>query len=358
MPELPEVETVRRRLEPVLVGRQLRARRDRRPAADAAGGSGRGRGRAHGRARRGGRAARQVSGCSVRERSRSPDPPPDDGEPSARAGGTAVDVSHRRAVVKLDDGSDVVYRDVRRFGTWLLRRAGRARPVPRARGSAASRSGRTFTAKALAARSSRTARRRSRRRCSTSARSPASGTSTSTRRSGARASIRCARRASSTGDEVGAARRDQEARSPRASRARARRCATTASRTAARGSMQKEFKVYGRGGEPCDRCGTPIEKTRVARPRHVVLPDLPERGSGGELLVELAGAVEPPELGVAADHLVADQDLRHRPAAGELVQLLAEGGSSSSEISSNASPRERAAPSPGRSSRTSASCRS
>jgi len=30
------------------------------------------------------------------------------------------------------------------------------------------------------------------------------------------------------------------------------------------GSMQKEFKVYGRDGEPCDRCGTPIEKTRVA----------------------------------------------------------------------------------------------
>ncbi len=30
------------------------------------------------------------------------------------------------------------------------------------------------------------------------------------------------------------------------------------------GSMQQEFKVYGRLGEPCDRCGTPIEKTRVA----------------------------------------------------------------------------------------------
>jgi formamidopyrimidine-DNA glycosylase len=29
------------------------------------------------------------------------------------------------------------------------------------------------------------------------------------------------------------------------------------------GSMQDEFKVYGRGGEPCDRCGTPIAKTRV-----------------------------------------------------------------------------------------------
>jgi formamidopyrimidine-DNA glycosylase len=30
------------------------------------------------------------------------------------------------------------------------------------------------------------------------------------------------------------------------------------------GSMQNEFKVYGRLGEPCDRCGTLIEKTRVA----------------------------------------------------------------------------------------------
>ena len=30
------------------------------------------------------------------------------------------------------------------------------------------------------------------------------------------------------------------------------------------GSMQHEFKVYGREDEPCGRCGTPIEKTRVA----------------------------------------------------------------------------------------------
>ena len=30
-----------------------------------------------------------------------------------------------------------------------------------------------------------------------------------------------------------------------------------------RGSMQLEFRVYGRGGEPCVRCGTPIEKTRA-----------------------------------------------------------------------------------------------
>ena len=30
-----------------------------------------------------------------------------------------------------------------------------------------------------------------------------------------------------------------------------------------RGSMQREFRVYGRLGEPCTRCGTPIEKTRA-----------------------------------------------------------------------------------------------
>ncbi len=31
-----------------------------------------------------------------------------------------------------------------------------------------------------------------------------------------------------------------------------------------RGAVQREFRVYGRAGESCDRCGTPIEKTRAA----------------------------------------------------------------------------------------------
>ena len=30
-----------------------------------------------------------------------------------------------------------------------------------------------------------------------------------------------------------------------------------------RGAMQDEFKVYGRAGEPCRRCRTPIAKTRA-----------------------------------------------------------------------------------------------
>ena len=31
----------------------------------------------------------------------------------------------------------------------------------------------------------------------------------------------------------------------------------------AQGRMQEEFRVYGRAGEPCFRCGTPIEKIRA-----------------------------------------------------------------------------------------------
>jgi formamidopyrimidine-DNA glycosylase len=30
------------------------------------------------------------------------------------------------------------------------------------------------------------------------------------------------------------------------------------------GRMQLEFRVYGREDEPCERCGTPIAKTRTA----------------------------------------------------------------------------------------------
>jgi formamidopyrimidine-DNA glycosylase len=29
------------------------------------------------------------------------------------------------------------------------------------------------------------------------------------------------------------------------------------------GSMQEEFRVYGRDGQPCPRCRAPIAKTRV-----------------------------------------------------------------------------------------------
>src|SRR5918994_4747490 len=46
----------------------------------------------------------------------------------------------------------------------------------------------------------------------------------------------------------------------------------------------------------------------------------------GESGVELPRLVEPPELGVAADGRPVDQDLGHRPATGELLQVAAERG--------------------------------
>ena len=41
------------------------------------------------------------------------------------------------------------------------------------------------------------------------------------------------------------------------------------------GSMQDEFRVYGRGGEPCDRLRHADREDAGRRPRHVVLPRVP-----------------------------------------------------------------------------------
>ena len=41
------------------------------------------------------------------------------------------------------------------------------------------------------------------------------------------------------------------------------------------GGMQNEFHVYGRLGEPCDRCGRPIDRIVVGGPRNMALPTLP-----------------------------------------------------------------------------------
>ena len=133
VPELPEVETrPARASRPSLEGRTLRARRDRRRAADAAVRSGRGRApssRASASRRSSGAASIWLFGSRsgrvllIHLRMTGSLPP--------RAGGTLADDPHRRAVVRLDDGSDVAYRDVRRFGTWLLLEPGELDAVPR-----------------------------------------------------------------------------------------------------------------------------------------------------------------------------------------------------------------------------------
>ncbi|HEX6699523.1 MAG TPA: bifunctional DNA-formamidopyrimidine glycosylase/DNA-(apurinic or apyrimidinic site) lyase [Gaiellaceae bacterium] len=261
MPELPEVETVRRRLEPVVVGQrfahvQIDDARLTRPfdlkvvEAELTGE------RVAALDRRGKYLIfRFESGRGLLVHLRMTGSfrhAPAEGLP---------DDPHRRAVVRLEDGSDVAYRDVRRFGTWLLLEpeeldeylAARVGREPLAAG---------FTAKRL-----------------------------SERLAGRRAPIKAALLDQRTLAGMGNIYADEALwrarihplwparelddnevrRLHRAVRAAldaglARQGATLrdyATPDGESGEMQHEFKVYGREGEPCDRCGTPIEKTRA-----------------------------------------------------------------------------------------------
>ncbi len=120
MPELPEVETLRRLLEPQLVGRafaaveildpRLTAPREPRVVARALRGE-----RVAALGRRGKYLlVRFESGRVLLIHLRM------SGSLRHVAGPQLPDDPYRRAVVELDDGSMLGYRDVRRFGTWLL----------------------------------------------------------------------------------------------------------------------------------------------------------------------------------------------------------------------------------------------
>jgi formamidopyrimidine-DNA glycosylase len=177
------------------------------------------------------------------------------------ASGSLADDPHRRAVLRLDNGSDVAYRDVRRFGTWELLEPGdlapylarRLGPEPLGRLSSQRlgdrlRGRRTSLKAALL--DQRTvaglgniyvdealwyARLDPLR--------PAGGLDPDA----LKRLHRGIRRALRLGIErQGASLRDY------------------AQPDGVSGGMQHEFRVYGREGEPCDRCGAPIAKTRVA----------------------------------------------------------------------------------------------
>jgi formamidopyrimidine-DNA glycosylase len=166
--------------------------------------------------------------------------------------------SHERAVLELDDGKRIAYRDLRRFGTWVVLEpeeaeeylAIRLGPEPLERG---------FTAAFLA-------RRLEGRRAPVKAaildqRTVAGLGNIYADEALWHARIHPLRPAGQLADEEITALRDGIRNALR--RGIRRQGADLGDGTYAGGRMQQEFRVYGRAGEGCDRCGTAIEKTRA-----------------------------------------------------------------------------------------------
>jgi formamidopyrimidine-DNA glycosylase len=262
MPELPEVESVRRQLEPALVGRRFervtiddpRLVRPYEPAEVAAELEGE-----HVAAidRRGKYlVVRFESGRVLLIHLRMT------GSLLSTASGSLPDDPHRRAVVKLDDGSDVAYRDVRRFGTWLLLEPGEAEPYLAARVGdepldalfTAARLGERLAGRRTSVKAALLDQRtlagmgniyvdEALWRARLNPLRPASGLD--------RNELRRLHRGIRAALEHGLARQGSTLRDYRLP-------------DGSVGSMQHEFRVYGRRDEPCDRCGTLIARTQVA----------------------------------------------------------------------------------------------
>jgi formamidopyrimidine-DNA glycosylase len=166
--------------------------------------------------------------------------------------------TYERAVLELDDGTRIAYRDLRRFGTWLLLEpeeaeqhlAIRLGPEPL---------GTRFTAEFLAARLA--GRRAPVKAAILDQRTVAGLGNIYADETLWHARIHPLRPAGElTADEVAALRRGVRTALRRGIQ---RQGADLGDGTYAGGRMQHEFRVYGRTGEPCDRCGTAIEKTRA-----------------------------------------------------------------------------------------------
>ena len=263
MPELPEVETVRARLAPVLEGRRLErveitdARLTRPFDPD--------------------EVARELEGERVAEVGRR-------GKylivrfESGRAllvhlrmtgslrttppGSPPADDPHRRAQITLDDGSDVSYRDVRRFGTWLLLEPAEvdayvdARLGPEPLGAA-------YKARHLAERLA--SRRAPVKAAILDQRTVAGVGNIYADEALWRARIHPLREARSLGtDELRALHRGIRRALEHGIARQGSTLRDYALPDGTTGRMQHEFKVYGRAGEPCERCGTPIDKIRAA----------------------------------------------------------------------------------------------
>jgi formamidopyrimidine-DNA glycosylase len=262
VPELPEVETIRTRLAPGLTGRRFerveihdpRLTRPEPPEAVAAALEGE---RVADVRRRGKYLIVEFESgrhllIHLRMTGNVLHPAP---------GGTADD-AYRRAVVKLDNGSDVVYRDVRRFGTWELLEPGELEEYFAARRLGREPLERAFTTAAL-------------QRALAGRRAPIKAALLDQRAAAGLGNIYADEALWYAGvhpltpaGELG----EEELRALRGGIRKAlrlgiaRQGATLRDYRGAdgkRGRMQEEFRVYGRAGEPCPHCGTPIEKTRA-----------------------------------------------------------------------------------------------
>lgn len=262
MPELPEVESVRRQIEPALVGRRFeevriddpRLVRPHEPAEVAAELEGE---RVEAVERRGKYlVVRFESGRVLLIHLRMT------GSLLSAPNGSLPDDPHRRAVVKLDDASDVAYRDVRRFGTWLLLEPGEAEPYLAARVGDEPLDA-LFTAARLGERLA--GRRTSLKAALLDQRTLAGMGNIYVDEALWRARLNPLRPAA----ELDRSELQRLHRGIRAAleHGLARQGATLRDYRlpdGSGGSMQDEFRVYGRREEPCDRCGTPIARTQVA----------------------------------------------------------------------------------------------
>jgi formamidopyrimidine-DNA glycosylase len=262
MPELPEVESVRLRLAPVLEGRRLEqveiadARLTRPFDPDQVSGQLEGE-RVSAVDRRGKYLIfRFESGRTLLIHLRMT------GSLRHAAAGALPDDPYRRATLKLDDASDLAYRDVRRFGTWLLLEPEQLDPYLGARVGPEPLEN-TFRARDLGA---RLARRRAPVKAAVLDQRTIAGVGNIYADEALwRARIHPLREARSIeGRELQALHRGIRKALQHGIARQGSTLRDYSLPDGGTGEMQNEFKVYGRAGEPCERCGTPIERIRVA----------------------------------------------------------------------------------------------
>jgi formamidopyrimidine-DNA glycosylase len=179
----------------------------------------------------------------------------------AAGGFEAENDPYRRAVVRLDDDSDVVYRDVRRFGTWLLLEPGEVDPYVDARVGRELLETRPAPDKLAA----QLANRKAPIKALLLDQRLFAGVGNIYADEGLWwARIHPLRHGGELAREEVAAVLRGVRRALRNGIARQGSTLTTyRTPDGSPGRMQHEFRVFGRAGEPCFRCGTPIEKTRA-----------------------------------------------------------------------------------------------